>query len=173
MASINLTDTERLILANQYEILSELREDSSYAEMAENLRHGHEWLYAQYFDYISPVLPAGQAEHVLKILGIYGDMKSSYDQLADKSGVEESQLTFPGFDGNNESELLCFAEALQKAGRFEVTLGKHARNSHMPTTAVYERMIAKWRELGSPHYPYEKQTIIDILAARVHPEHRK
>lgn len=173
MAHIKLTDAERVILANQYEILSELRSDTGYAEMAENLRNGHEWLYSQYFDYISPVLPKPQVEHVLAILGIYGDMKSSFDQLADKSGIDESQLTFPGFDGNNEAELLSFAEALRKSRRFENTLGKRELNSHMPTTAIYERMLAKWRELGSPHYPYSKEAIAGILAARIHPDHRK
>jgi uncharacterized protein YfbU (UPF0304 family) len=161
------------MLANQYEILSELRSDSSYAELAENLRDGHEWLYSQHFDYISPVLSESQVEHVLAILGIYGDMRSSFDELSDKSGIEESQLTFPGFDGNNEAELLSFAGALRKARRFETTLGKRELNSHMPTTATYQRMIEKWRELGSPNYPYNKQTIVEILAARIHPDNRK
>jgi uncharacterized protein YfbU (UPF0304 family) len=173
MAQIKLTDLERIILANQYEILSELKSDSSYEELAENLRDGHEWLYSQYFDYISPVLSESKVEHVLSILGVYGDMRSSFDQLSDKSGIEESQLTFPGFDGNNEAELLSFAGALRKARRFENTLGKHELNSHMPTTETYQRMIEKWRELGSPNYPYGRQAIIEILAARIHPDNRK
>ena len=173
MASIKLTDTERLILANQYEILSELREDDTYARWAETLRDGHEWLYSQYFDHISPNLPESKAEHVLAILGIYSDLRDSYNQLNDKSGIEPHQIEFPGFDGNNESELLSFARALRKHDRFTETLGEHNKNSHMPTTDTYRRMIERWRELGEPNYPYDKRTILEILAARVHPDYRK
>lgn len=173
MTNIKLTDAERLILANQYEILSELRKDDSYARMADELRDGHEWLYSQYFDQLSPNLPEHEVAHVLTILGIYSDIRDSYAKLADKSGVEQHQVEFPGFDGNNESDLLAFSRALRKHDRFTETLGEHPKNSHMPTTDIYQRMIAEWRKLGEPHYPYDKEVIQAILAARVHPENRK
>ncbi len=165
---IKLTDTERLILANQYEILSALRDDEDYARMAETLRDGHEWLYSQYFDSLSPNLPSDKAEHVLTILGIYSDLRDSYNEISDKSGIEERLVKFPGFDGNNESDLLSFARALRKHDRFTETLGKDANNSHMPTTEMYRRMIERWRALGEPRFPYSKETILEILAARVH-----
>jgi uncharacterized protein YfbU (UPF0304 family) len=173
MAKLKLTDIERLTLANQYQILAALHEDEKYARMAETLRDGYEWLYSQYFDQLSSNLPEHQAEHVLAILGIYSDLKDSYAKLDDKSGIEESQIIFPGFDGNNEVELLGFSGALRKHDRFSSTIGEHVRNSHMPTTEIYQRMINCWRELGQPNYPYDKQTIQEILAARIHPSHRK
>lgn len=173
MRDIELTDKERLLLANQYEILATLNDDDNYALMAETLRAGHKWLYDQFFDSISENLPDSQAQHVLRILGVYGDLQASYHDLADKSGIDEKELTFPGFDGNNESELLSFADSLIKHRRFELTLGKTARNSHMPTSDIYGRMIQRWQELGSPNYPYSKKAIQEILAARIHPEHRK
>ena len=173
MARIKLTDIERLMLANQYEILSLLKKEGSYARVAEELREGHEWLYSQSFDYFSPNMPESDAEHVVTILGIFSDLRDSYAQLADKSGIEPHQVQFSGFDGNNESDLLCFSRALRKSDRFVETISEHGKNSHMPTTDTYRRMIAKWRELGEPHYPYDKETMLAILAARVHPENRK
>ncbi len=173
MAKIKLTDVERLILANQYEILSKLNDDETYATWAETLRSGQEWLYSQYFDHLSPNLPEREAEHVLTILGIFSDLRDSYSQLSDKTGIDSSQVEFPGFDGNNESELLGFARALRKHDRFADIVGEHAKNSHMPTTEMYERMIERWRELGEPAYPYDKKTIEEILAARIHPSNRK
>lgn len=110
--------------------------------------------------------------HVLQILGIYGDMQDSYAQLEDKTGIVEEDLKFRGFDGNNEGELLHFADALRKAGRFETTIGPQAKNSHMPTTETYSRMIQRWKELGEPLYPYTREMIIAILAERVHPSRR-
>ena len=173
MRDIELTDKERLFLANQYEILSALNDDEHFALRAETLKAGHKWLYEQFFESLSENLPDSRAQHVLTILGIFGDMQASYENLSDKSGIDEKALLFPGFDGNNESELLSFADSLIKHGRFESTLGKSARNSHMPTSGLYGRMIQRWKELGSPNYPYEKETIQEILVARIHPDNRK
>ena len=44
---MKFTDTERVILANQYEILGKLGDDQAYLDLAENLRYGHEWIYNQ------------------------------------------------------------------------------------------------------------------------------
>ena len=38
---MEFTDTERLILANQYEILGKLNSDEDYLKLAENLKDGH------------------------------------------------------------------------------------------------------------------------------------
>ncbi|MEY4704973.1 MAG: hypothetical protein RL042_1175 [Nitrospirota bacterium] len=100
MPRLDLTDTERLTLANQYEILAELRKNEHYALMAETLRDGYPWLYEQYFDSLAENLPDDKAQHVLTILGIYGDMRDSYAQLTDKTGINERDLALPGFDGN-------------------------------------------------------------------------
>jgi uncharacterized protein YfbU (UPF0304 family) len=173
MDSIELTDKERMILANQYEIMAMLNDNEDYALIAETLKAGHKWLYDRLFDSVSDNLPDSQVQHVLTILGIYGDLQTSYEELADKGLIDKKELIFPGFDGNNECELLSFANSLIKHGMFESTLGKTARNSHMPTSEVYGRMIQRWNELDSPTYPYRKETIQEILAARTHPENRK
>jgi uncharacterized protein YfbU (UPF0304 family) len=168
MHAPDLTDTERLILANQYEILSKLdpNESDSYAQLSRNLRDGYKWLYDQALAWLSPVLDKESTTLALTILGIYGDMKSSYEQLDDKSGIDVHWVEWPGFDGNNEPELLGFTGALIAAGRFVNTLGKYAKNSHHPTIDGYSRMIGRWKQLGSPRYPYTKEQIQEILAAR-------
>ncbi|WP_415753826.1 YfbU family protein [Pseudomonas leptonychotis] len=173
MRNLELTDKERLILANQYEIMAMLNDDENYALMSETLKAGHKWLYDQYFESLSDNLPDSQVQYVLTILGIYGDLQASYEELTDKSNIDKTALTFPGFDGNNECELLSFTDSLIKHRRFESTLGKNSRNSHMPTSEIYARMIQRWNELESPTYPYDKETIQEILSARTHPENRK
>jgi uncharacterized protein YfbU (UPF0304 family) len=170
---IKLTDAERLILSNQYEILAHIKKDEHYALLAETLRDGYELLYQEHFTKLSEVLSPEKVEHVMTILGIYGDMRDSFANLSDKSGIEEQLLVFPGFDGTNEIELLGFTQALLKhGGRFELTIGSTAKNSHMPTTDMYERMISKWKELGNPCYPYSKEQILSILEAQIHPDNR-
>lgn len=170
---VKLTDIERLLLANQYEILAELKENESYARLSEQLRDGHEWLYSQAFEWLSPNMPSDQAEYVLTILGIFSDLKDSFQQLVDKSGIEPRSVEFPGFDGNNEAELLTFTRALRADGRFTHTIPEHGKNSHFPTTDLYLRIIAEWRRLGEPSFPYSRETVLALTNARVHPENRK
>ena len=173
MAKLQLTDIERLLLANQYDILGLLKKDEGYTKMAENLRDGHKWIYEQHATQISDNLPDDVAEHVLTILGVYSVLRDSYKQLSDKSGIDEHAVTFPGFDGNNEAELLHFAHALSKNGNYAETIGKDARNSHMPTTDMDRRQITEWKNLGSPRYPFSREEVLKIVDARTHPSNRK
>lgn len=101
MTKLELTDTHRLILANQFEILGILKKDEGYTRLADQLREGHEWLYQQSLEYLSPNLLKEDAELVLTILGIYSDIRESYEKLEDKSGITPQEVVFPGFDGNN------------------------------------------------------------------------
>ncbi|WP_151834099.1 YfbU family protein [Acinetobacter ursingii] len=150
---IELTDKERLFLANQHEILGHLNKDNSdyHFKLAEQLRDGHEWLYSQSFDNFSENLPDDAAELVLNILQIYEMIQDAYDGLSDKSLISEHQIKFPGFDGNNETEFMGFVDALEKDNRFVDVIQTGNRNSHSPKVHVYERMIAKWQAFGKPY----------------------
>lgn len=161
-----LNDKERLLLANQYEILGILKKENEYLLWAETLRAGHQWIYKNFFETISENLPDAEAQHVITILGLYSNLKDSYLKHSDKTDIDVSQLNFPGFDGNNEGELLSFADSLIKHGRFNSTLGEAAKNSHFPTTEMYNRMISCWIDLGKPNYPFSKEQIQKILTAR-------
>ena len=166
MLDLNLTDVERLILANQYEILGALKKDTHYTKLAEALRDGHKWLYEQSLEGVSEVMSDNVAEDVLRIIEIYSAMKDSYRDLADKSGIDEHLLEFRGFDGNNEGELLHFARALRENGRYEDTLKHGDINSHMPMCGIYDRMVGAWVKLGRPEFPYSREAILAILEAR-------
>jgi uncharacterized protein len=169
MAKIDLTNAERLILANQYKILYLLEKDESYDRLSGQLLDGHKWLYSELLDDVSENMLADDAEHVLAILRIFDALRVSYENLEDKSGINPSDLIFHGFDGNNESDLRSFARALRRSDHFVETLGDELKNSHMPTTELYGRMISKWRELGSPDCPYSKDTILAIIASKLIP----
>jgi uncharacterized protein len=172
MKDLELTDVERVILANQYEILSILKEDDSYDLLARNLRDGHKWIYSQVFDWISPNLAESKVDIVLKTLNLYSTLQSSYAELQDKSDIDAKELNFPGFDGNNESEFLSFANALLKDHRYEHVLGPSVKNSHMPSIDIYRRMIEEWQNLGETDFPLSKDQIRKVLDARIHPSNR-
>ncbi|WP_420001764.1 YfbU family protein [Acinetobacter sp. LF10] len=161
---IELTDKERLFLANQHEILSHLDADNSdyHLKLAEQLRDGHKWLYSQSFDNFSENLSDDDAELVLNILQIYQMIEDAYDGLSDKSLISEHQIKFPGFDGNNETEFMGFVDALEKSHCFTDVIQNGHRNSHSAKVHVYKRMIAKWQEFGEP-YSLTKEQLIEIL----------
>ena len=51
-------------------------------------------------------------DEVLEIFAMFQALQRSYAALPDKSGIDESQITFEGFDGNNEDEHLRVAHEL-------------------------------------------------------------
>ena len=163
---IELTDKERLFLANQHEILGHLNTDNSdyHFKLAEQLRDGHEWLYSQSFDYFSENLPSEDADLVLDILQVYELIGDTYSRLSDKSGISDTQVKFPGFDGNNETEFMGFVDALEKDGRYVHVIKAGQKNSHSAKVHVYERMIANWEALGKT-MPLTKEQLLEILAS--------
>lgn len=162
---LNLTDTERLILANQYQILARLEQDDSYETLSENLRDGHSWLYNQTLDMmLSEELSDEDAKYVIEILDIYDTLQSSYENLTDKSGIQKHEVVFPGFDGNNEGRLLGFSIALRKDRRFEDVVPERGKNSHMTTTHRYRKLIDKYEQMGKPNYPLTKEQILELVS---------
>ncbi|MFN8769396.1 MAG: YfbU family protein [Neisseriaceae bacterium] len=160
----NLTDIERLILINQYEILHALKPDQEYDKLSEQLRDGHQWLYKQIFSNIlCKNLPDFETDYVLDILNLFSILKDSYKQLEDKSEIDEHFTNFIGFDGNNECAYLSFADALSESGRYKNIMPNGCPNSHCPTTNRYKKMLSNWTELGKPNYPLLKEQIQAII----------
>lgn len=164
---LNLTDEQRLILANQHKILSHLDTDNAtyHAQRAEHLMQGLEHFYREAQD-LYEVMPIEDEQLVKSILWLYDSMVNSYRELDDKTGISEETLEWPGFDGNHEIEHLIFARALQAAGEYTAVLGEHRPlNSHCTMIDSYQRMLAAWSRMGQPTL-MTRQQIIDVLAAR-------
>jgi Uncharacterized conserved protein len=162
----NLTDTERLILANQYELLSKLAESeyetAHFLRYSKQLKDGHKWLYKQIFDCISENLDDESAVFVVNVLSLHRALLNSYEQLKTKKQLKKADVTFKGFDGNNESSLMYFVEALDDASRFSEVIENGELNSHFPMTSTYQKMLAKWKELGEKFELSEEQ-ILQII----------
>ena len=142
---MNFTDAERLILANQYEILGKLNNDQANLNLAENLRDGHEWIYKGKIS-ISPIFSEADSDFVVSILELYEIIQDSFDDLSDKGSLTLDRVKFPGFDGNNEGEYMRFFSALVENGNFAHI--KANKNSHMQKKSTYENMLSKWVSLG-------------------------
>lgn len=142
---MKFTDAERVILANQYEILGKLNNEKTYLDLAENLRDGHEWIYDQKIS-VSPIFTKEQSDFVVSILDLYEVIQDSFDALSDKGSLTEDRVKFPGFDGNNEGEYKRFFSALVENDQFAHV--KANTNSHMQKISTYKNMLDKWESLG-------------------------
>lgn len=145
---MSFTDAERLILANQYEILGKLNNNQADLDLAENLRDGHESIYNGKI-HVSPILSKDASELVYSILGLYEAIQDSFDKLSDKGSLTLEGVKFPGFDGNHEGEYMRFVSALVDNDQFAHV--KANRNSHSKKVSTYENMLSKWVSLGKAH----------------------
>lgn len=167
---IQLTDAERVILATQHDILARLDIDQQkyHEAMAEALRDGHSGVYNKLFEWMSPVLSEDKQTLVFAILNLYAALKNSSRNFGPDAGIAAEDLAWPGFDGNNESDLYSFSCALARAGRYKELLGEDGVNSHGSTVDIYDRMLMRSIELNAKP-PFTVDQVKQILDARRYP----
>ncbi len=161
---------DRIILANQCRILQKVDPDneSEYRRALEILDNGYESEYGTIGGILIEPVPENVCEEVHSILGLYRSLSNGYKQLSDKTGIDAKDVEFRGFDGNNESDHLSYAQFLASEGKYEES---RVVNSHSQVLGMYRRMLAEF-EQAEPKYPLEKADIQRILAARIHPSQR-
>jgi uncharacterized protein len=175
---MSLTKTERWILTNQYKILERLDPDNAeeYRTMQEVLERGYEQEYEWKTPYLydgDSVMTEEKCLYVVNVLAMYDALQQSYQGLGNKGDIEERDVVFPGFDGNNEATYQGYAQFLRnRSSKFtDLRVRDKNLNSHMPTLQMYNRMQDVWAQLGEGHELSADQ-IRAILDARIHPDNR-
>jgi uncharacterized protein YfbU (UPF0304 family) len=163
-----LSKTERLILANQYRILEVMVPDEAkyFAKVREALQAGYASAYEGIFDHIDDGLSEEECRFVEDTLAVYDALQLCYDNLPDKSGMDEGLLKFPGFSSNYEARHLGYCEfVVKREVRFVgVRLLGNNYDSIAPMIPLYAKMIAKHKEFGErPQLRWsECQSIVDL-----------
>lgn len=143
---MELTDAERLILFNQYEILKHLdpTQKGEYGIAQEVLTRGYPTSYAGAMEWaLWEPTPKEVCEEVVDILNMYRALEGArHDGVpAPANGWDR----FQGFDGNEEPQHHGFVVFLvERLGRFEESK-RPSLNSHHPTLDTYNAMLAEWR----------------------------
>ena len=154
---MDLSRTERWLLANQYRILEALYPDEadSYARKRRVLEDGYELHYRWIAERIyepPDTMTEGECREVLDILDMFDALRQSRQRFGDMPSVEDWQVTFHGFDGNNETKQMAYARFLVEDGRFTDVVNERNLNSHMPSMNRYRRQLAVWRRSGDQHH---------------------
>lgn len=100
-------------------------------------------------------------------MAMYDALQRSYDALADKTGIDEYDITFQGYDGNNETKYMGYARYFCNDGeRFaNLRLGGDGFNSHMTLRPRYQAMLRVWERFDRS-YQLTKDQIQEIIDAR-------
>lgn len=147
---------ERLMLSNQYEILSILDPESaaSHRKKKKIIQDGYSLNYGWMTNYIEPEVSKKTCVEVLRILDMYSALGDSLYRLDNKDGISEEDVSFSGFDGNNETDLMAYAKFLIfDEGKFSdlLDVSGFALNSHFPIMNSYRKCLDRWASKKEPH----------------------
>ena len=166
---MELNKFERLLLMNQYRILSLLDQSKAdhYDKLRDELENGYVASYQDdLFAEILDGLSVEQCAFVLEVMSMYEALQRCYDALDDKTGIEEERTKFPGFDSDYELAHLGYARfVVEKEGRFSHLKPSSADFiSHTPMLDEYRRMTDVWKLAGN-RYELTWDDITAILGA--------
>jgi uncharacterized protein YfbU (UPF0304 family) len=185
--AVKINDGERLILMmlrDMYKTLK-VKGDIDPEFVADAIWGGHywglEWQYTGLFHGHED--SRANLSEVVNILDMWSFLEEAYEKMSvdERNRLEKEvgplgkDIKFWGFDGNNESERLGIARFLiEKMERFTRFKGRDL-NSHMPTTAAYDRMSAIFEPMRASLVgrTLGVSQMISILKEQVHPENRK
>ena len=155
-SNLSLSTKERLALSNQFKILAKLypEDEEHYLKNTKIVEEGYELNFGWMTSYIYEGLSRDQRLEVLETLDLYSALNYSFGNLADKDGIQNSDISFDGFDGNHEAEYKGYAQFLvYEEGKFE-NLSNEARcilNSHFPILQLHRQRLQRWKKKGEPH----------------------
>ena len=87
-------------------------------------------------------------------MNMHRAIRTAYDSLPDKGEIEEGDLCFPGFDGNEETKRFAYMRFLtEEQGKWtELKKGTWNNfNSHMPMLDTYREMMERWEGSKEKH----------------------
>lgn len=151
--TIGLSVSERLILRNQYEILSLLnpaKENTRLCEKAiEILESGYESHYSELMPWPEKSLCVEDSKFVEGIL----DMFDNIAKAVEEDGIEISKehkyhAEFRGFDGRCDGEYIGYAQFLiRKDGRFPRFKDLDLNSSFPVSIVKFHKMLDVWQSL--------------------------
>lgn len=167
---MDLSINERLILSNQFKILEKLYPDEAnyYAQHRKAIENGYKLHYGWLAEHLYDEMTEEECREVIDILDMYRALTFSYKDLDDKSEIDEKEIRFPGFDGNNETSQLSYTNYfIIDLGRFNELRDNSEFpdfNSHCLMMDKYKRMLNAWNQCPDKHH-LGKDQIVKILGA--------
>ena len=147
---MKMTNAQRLILSNQYYLMSQMDPENSakYKRQQLIVERGYE-LQMSELDKDFGHLSEEQCRQIIDIMEMYHAMQESNNLLEDseRKDVDQRRLNFLGFDIATESQLVNYVRFLTESEGLYPQFDKadHHFNAQMPMLDKYQRMLAVWR----------------------------
>lgn len=166
---LTLSTVERLMLVYQLRILEKLYPDEAepYSVQRKAIEEGYTLNYNDMTEWLFDEMSVNECEEVYDILNMYRAMTFTYRDLSDKVGINEKEIMFEGFDGNNEGKQFLYTRYLLCDKNLYVELHNPSDdyNSHTEMLDEYREMLEVYKSHGK--YPkLSKADLINILKAR-------
>jgi len=117
------------------------------------LEKGYTLLYDEVFQGLNDEVSEDDCRFVYDVLDMHRDLIRSYEALTDKAGIEAADVSFRGFDGNNEPELYGLISFLKGRGLWEETLGPSGLNTHAQSVPRYKKMLENHKAVRDQYDP--------------------
>ncbi|NLW02296.1 MAG: YfbU family protein [Clostridiaceae bacterium] len=165
---MELSKKDRLMLINQYRILSILNPDgaSSYNIRIKMLEEGYSLHYDEMVNWINDGMSREECQEIIDILEMYRCLWHSFKKLRDKGSIKKKHVRFPGFDAKDEEKQLNYAEyvmySLNRYKEFHQRRRLPNHDSYKPMLRHYRAMLSVWNSLGNRRL-LSGEEIIQIL----------
>lgn len=161
-----LTNYERLNLKNQFSPNCILNAQRIMTAMLRLIQNGYELEYEKFLGghELYEGMSEADSREVLEILDMFWDLEGGFNQLKDKTGIDESTVKYKGFDGNNENDQMGYANYyITDLFRFS---GLNPLNSHRPMLKTYRRMLTAYSEFSNRDLTREGIVKVTAIAAQ-------
>ncbi|CDG88373.1 MULTISPECIES: YfbU family protein [Xenorhabdus] len=144
---MEMTHAQRLILSNQYKIMSMLEPEHTerYRRYQTVIERGF-GLQLRELDRDFGELSEETCRLIVNIMEMYHALHVSWSNLKDKQELDERRMVFLGFDAATEPHYLAYVRFMVNTeGRYtHFDSGSHGFNSQTPMWDKYQRMLALW-----------------------------
>ncbi|ACX81562.1 YfbU family protein [Aggregatibacter actinomycetemcomitans] len=164
---MEMSTTQRLILANQYKLMSLLDCDNAAKyQRLETIVKGGFALELNTLENDFTNISERECQIVLDTLEMYKALQISYNNLENKSELSEHRLQFVGYCAIREKKYLSYLRFITGVeGKYQEFMRcEHGCDSQTPMWDKYSRMLEVWR--ACPHeYHLSMVEIQNILNA--------
>ena len=167
----SLTNIEKVLLVNQFEILRQITPGGNehYNDLIEIIRNGYSIFYSMIDSEITEEeMSVEESRFVLDILNFYRAIEFyKRDNPNDSNKIIEHQYAqFKGFDGNEKEECryMGFVNFLFETQNKFKELHYCDSNSHCPMADTYRKIIAALNKMNVK-FPKTKEEILSVLNA--------
>ncbi|MDX1304322.1 YfbU family protein [Photobacterium sp.] len=147
---MEMTNAQRLILSNQYSLMSQMSPENAekYRRLQTIVERGY-GLQMRELNKDFGCLPEEDCRNVIDFMEMHHALQESYKMLdeANQQLVEPRRLQFLGFDAATESQLVHYVRFLtDEEGLYpQFDKSEHQFNSQVPLLEKYQRMLQTWR----------------------------